>query len=181
MVVLWKCGSIRAILDAVQYLYRAPMVSDLHTIPAILANSIREKADAPRIGRDELPLTMARYVVRSAGLAGGFFKDFPLPSGQSPLFTAGIKDLTWIQEHWSTLELRLQGVIRFLRGWESLMDKVLRTDGRFSQQPGFCPALCDIPSSLLEFYLAFTTQAGQIMQMGSEPSRRFSLILAPKL
>lgn len=303
LVVLWKCDSIRAILDAVQYLYCAPMVSDLHTIPAILADSIREKVDAPRIGREELPLTMARYVVRSAGLASGFFKDFPLPSGQPPLFTAGIEDLTWIQEHWTTLELRrllyarledkeyrerfqqaflccethlgapmqpaaedqyvespltercqqllrnfqqlvetrawggdldtpwlktagellnalldlsrntvadgfcylmldavslfcskledekcrvmpsqrLQGVMRFLRGWESLMDKVLRTDGRFSQQPGFSPALCDIPSSLLEFYLAFTTQAGQIMQMGSEPSRRFSLMLAPKL
>ena len=302
LVVLWKCNSIRAILDAVQCLYCAPMVGDLHTVPTILADSIREKADAPRIEREELPLTMGRYVVRSAGLASAFFAKFPLPSGQ-PSFTAGIEDLTWMQEHWTTLELRrllcsrlenkeyreqfqqaflccethlgapmqpaaseqraespltkrcqqlmqdfqylvktrdwggdldtpwlktagellnalldlsrntvadgfcylmldavslfcnklgdeecrvmssqrLQGVMRFLRGWESLMDKVLRTDGRFSQQPGFSPALCDIPSSLLEFYLAFTTQAGQIMQMGSEPSCKFSLMLAPKL
>lgn len=302
LVVLWKCSSIRAILDAVQCLYCAPMVGDLHTIPTILADSIRERADAPRIEREELPLTIGRYVVRNAGLASAFFAKFPLPSGQ-PSFTAGIEDLTWVQEHWTTFELRLllcsrlenkeyreqfqqaflccethlgapmqptaneqraespltqrcqqlmqdfqelvkmrdwggdldtpwlkttgellnalldlsrntvadgfcylmldavslfcskledeecrvmssqrlQGVMRFLRGWESLMDKVLRTDGRFSQQPGFSPALCDIPSSLLEFYLAFTTQAGQIMQMGSEPSRKFSLMLAPKL
>ena len=302
LVVLWKCSSIRAILDAVQYLYCAPMVGDLHTIPTILADSIRERADAPRIEREELPLTIGRYVVRNAGLASAFFAKFPLPSDQ-PSFTAGIEDLTWVQEDWTTFELRLllcsrlenkeyreqfqqaflccethlgapmqptaseqraespltqccqqlmqdfqdlvkmrnwggdldtpwlkttgellnalldlsrntvadgfcflmldavslfcskledeecrvmssqrlQGVMRFLRGWESLMDKVLRTDGRFSQQPGFSPALCDIPSSLLEFYLAFTTQAGQIMQMGSEPSRKFSLMLAPKL
>lgn len=302
LVVLWKCNSIRAILDAVQYLYCAPMVGDLHTIPTILADSIRAAADAPAIKREELPLVMGRYVVRSAGLASSFFAEFPLPAGQ-PSFTTGIEDLTWIQEHWTTLELRqllysrledreyrerfqqaflccethlgtpmqpassgqqaespltqrcqhlvrdfqelvkarnwggdldtpwlktagellnalldlsrntvadgfcylmldavslfcsklkdekcrvmssqrLQGVMRFLRGWESLMDKVLRTDGRFSQQPGFSPALCEIPSSLLEFYLAFTTQAGQIMQMGSEPSHKFSLMLAPKL
>lgn len=302
LVVLWKCSSIRVILDAVQCLYCAPMVGDLHTIPTILADSIREKEDAPRIEKEELPLTMGRYVVRSAGLASSFFAKFPLP-GDQPLFTTGIEDLTWAQKHWTTLELRrllcsrledkeyreqfqqaflccethlgtsmqpaasehraespltqrcqhlmwdfqklvktrnwggdldtpwlkttgellnalldlsrntvadgfcylmldavslfcsklkdeecrvmssqrLQGVMRFLRGWESLMDKVLRTDGRFSQQPGFSPALCDIPSSLLEFYLAFTTQAGQVMQIGSEPSRKFSLMLAPKL
>lgn len=305
LVVLWKCDSICTILDAVQYLYCAPMVGDSHSIPTILAASIRGEAGAPKIQKEELPLVTNRYVVRSARLAHSFFQKLPdsLSSGQT-WFTTGIEDLTRVQEHWTTLDLcnmlrhrledadyqkrfqeaflscethlgtpmlamkdppswdvtpltqycqhlmktyqalvkdrdwrdeleapwlkttgelfnalldlsrntvadgfcylmldavslfceklkhwhgkamssqGLQGVQRFLRGWESLMDKVLRTDGRFSQQPGFSPSLCDIPSSLLEFYLVFTTYAGQVMQMDSLNQYRFSLLLVPKL
>ena len=71
---------------------------------------------------------------------------------------------------------------RFLRGWGNLMEQVLRTDGKFSQQPGFSPpSLCDIPSNLLEFYAAFTTQAGKVMQLSAGDRERFSLLLVPKL
>jgi len=305
LVILWKSDSIRGILDAIQWLYCAPMVGDLHSIPTILYASICGEKGAPAILREELPLVINRYVVQDAGLAYSFFTGFPaLFDEKKTWFTIGIEDLTRVECGWTTedlcrilrsrmqdkdyrekfqgaflccethlgtpmrpvpsqapqgktaltercsrlleqyqeivedskwtdeldtpwrktagdlfnalldlsrntvadgfcylmvdaaalfcqeLEKRknktfsdkdLEGIQRFLRGWESLTDKVLRTDGRFSQQPGFSPALCDIPSSLLEFYLAFTFQMGSAMQLDSEVPHRYSLLLAPKL
>ena len=70
---------------------------------------------------------------------------------------------------------------RFIRGWGSLIDQTMRLDGKFSQQPGFSPALCPIPSRLLELYLAFTTQCGKMMQSNSGDNSRFALLLVPKL
>lgn len=304
LVILWKSHSIRSILDAIQWLYCAPMVGDLHSIPTILYDSICGEKEAPKIQREELPLVINRYVVRDARLAYSFFTDFSnLLDAKKTWFTIGIEDLTRVEYDWTTEELcrilqcrmqdknyrekfqgaflccethlgtpmqpvfsqsfpeetvltkrckqlldmyqktveerrwtnqldspwqktaadlynalldlsrntvadgfcylmldavslfcsklrkkdrvfinrGLEGIQRFLRGWESLMDKVLRTDGRFSQQPGFSPSLCDIPSSLLEFYLAFTSQMGAAMQMNSKVPYRFSILLVPKL
>ena len=70
---------------------------------------------------------------------------------------------------------------RFIRGWGSLIDQTMRLDGKFAQQPGFSPALCPIPSRLLELYLAFTTQCGKMMQSNSSDNSRFALLLVPKL
>lgn len=82
-------------------------------------------------------------------------------------------------EHISSSQLgRIQ---RFLRGWGVLMEQALRLDGKFSQQPGFSPALCDIPSSLLEFYLAFTARSGRAMQIGAGVREQSCLLLVPKL
>lgn len=76
---------------------------------------------------------------------------------------------------------QLELIQRFLRGWGNLMEQSLRQDGKFSQQPGFSPALCDIPSRLLEFYLAFTDRCGQAMDMGSPEGTTYRLMLIPKL
>lgn len=70
---------------------------------------------------------------------------------------------------------------RFIRGWGSLIDQTMRLDGKFAQQPGYSPALCPIPSRLLEFYLAFTKQCVKMMQFNSSDNSRFSLLLVPKL
>lgn len=302
LVVLWKSDSIRSILDAIQWLYCASCVGDMHSIPTILSASIRGEAGAPPIRREELPLIINRYVVRDAERAYSFFKKFYAP--EKTWFTIGIEDLTRVECGWTTENLctilrrrmqdaayrqsfrdaflccethlgipmqpvsdqvsqgetaltkycgqllmqyqeivrrrgwtdeldipwlktagdlfnalldlsrntvadgfcylmldavslfcdklekksdkvfsskGLEGIQRFLRGWESLLDKVMRTDGRFSQQPGFSPSLCDIPSSLLEFYLAFTARMGAVMQIDSVVKHRFAILLAPKL
>lgn len=77
----------------------------------------------------------------------------------------------------------LERVQRFVRGWGILVDQAVRADGQFIQSPGFSPTLYDIPVSLLEFYLAFTTQFIDLMQSSEDQSKRhhYALFLLPKL
>lgn len=75
----------------------------------------------------------------------------------------------------------LEGIQRFVRGWGILIEQAGRADGRFTQLPGFSPPLYDIPSSLLEFYLAFTKRCGNILQAGGSDRNRFAMLMAPKL
>lgn len=77
----------------------------------------------------------------------------------------------------------LERVQRFVRGWGILVDQAVRADGQFIQSPGFSPTLYDIPVSLLEFYLAFTTQFIDLMQSSEDMDKRhhYALFLLPKL
>lgn len=70
---------------------------------------------------------------------------------------------------------------RYLRGWGTLMEQSLRQDGKFSQQPGFSPALCQIPSSLLELYLAFNSKCCRVIRHITNDSYKFGFLLVPKL
>lgn len=70
---------------------------------------------------------------------------------------------------------------RFLRGWGTLMEQSMRQDGKFSQQPGFSPALCQIPSSLLELYLAFNAQCCRVICYLASDDSKFCFLLVPKL
>lgn len=77
----------------------------------------------------------------------------------------------------------LEQVQRFVRGWGILVDQAVRADGQFIQSPGFSPTLYDIPVSLLEFYLAFTTQFIDLVQSSEDSSKKhhYALFLLPKL
>lgn len=77
----------------------------------------------------------------------------------------------------------LERVQRFVRGWGILVDQAVRADGQFIQSPGFSPTLYDIPVSLLEFYLAFTTQFIDMVQSSEDPGKKhhYALFLLPKL
>lgn len=76
---------------------------------------------------------------------------------------------------------QVKGILRFVRGWGILMEQAGRADGRFTRLPGFSPPLYDIPSSLLEFYLAFTKLCGRILQTGGQDMNRFAMLIVPKL
>lgn len=76
---------------------------------------------------------------------------------------------------------QVEGIQRFVRGWGILTEQAGRADGRFTHLPGFSPPLYDIPSSLLEFYLAFTKQCGQILQEGGSDMNEFAMLIVPKL
>lgn len=308
LVILWKSNSVLAIMKAIEQIYYAPMVGDMHSIPAIRADSIMESRDAPPIREENLPQVTIRYLIRSAKAAYDFFTTVCPEEDMLPHFTIGVEDLTFVANTWTTRRLQkmllsrltdqnylrqfqqafaecethlgrnlasggesipgscvlgdrciqlledfqnlrskleddeminyldgpwlkaaselfnalsdlgrnmmadgfcflvldaaalfyekmskaeiyqplsdsqLQRVQRFLRGWGNLMEQVLRTDGKFSQQSGFNPpSLCDVPSNLLEFYLAFTTLAGRTMQFSGGGKETFSLLLVPKL
>ncbi len=77
--------------------------------------------------------------------------------------------------------LQIRYIQRFLRGWGVLMEQSMRQDGKFSQKPGYSPALCQIPAALLEFYLAFNSQCCRILQELSEDGYTFCFLLVPKL
>ena len=305
LIIMWKSASILAILRAIQKVYYFSMTGDLHSIPAILKNSILGEGTAPSIQREELPQVTIRYLVKNAHAAFEFFKSAGLYE-DLPKFTVGIEDLTYVNSNWTTLDLRkvlakrltddeyikkfreafaecgthlgdeltpgennpfklsslyeqcntlqmafqetrkrlndshltddlddpwlkasselynaqanlcrnkladgfcfltygassmfqkkvsntkarftsdqLHQIQRFVRGWDDLMEQVLRTDGKFSQQPYFTPPpLCEVPSNLLEFYLAFTIQACTIMRSISGEREKFALLLVPQL
>lgn len=76
---------------------------------------------------------------------------------------------------------QIRYIQRFLRGWGTLMDQSMRQDGKLSQQPGYSPALCQIPSSLLELYLAFHAQCCQVLRQLTLDRCHFSFLLVPKL
>lgn len=305
LVIIWKANSVCAILTAIQKVYYAPMVGDLHSIPSIRCDSILQKEGAPPIQSEPLPQVTIRYLVRNAKAAYEFFT-IAGDKRDLPELTIGIEDLTYTTGNWSTHDLRdviarrltdsdymtrfreafaeceihlgdhltsgseggkssallnercavlmerfqelrknlkerklvddldgpwlkaaselynaltnlsqntvadgfcflvldaaalflqkvsqidrklvgsrLLRIQRFLRGWGNLMEQVLSTDGKFSQHPIFSPpSLCNIPSNLLEFYLAFTTQASKTMQHSSGNPETFPLLLEPKL
>lgn len=75
----------------------------------------------------------------------------------------------------------VEGIQRFVRGWGILTEQAGRADGRFTHLPGFSPPLYDIPSSLLEFYLAFTKQCSRILQSGGRDASKFAMLIVPKL
>lgn len=75
----------------------------------------------------------------------------------------------------------VEGIQRFVRGWGILTEQAGRADGRFTHLPGFSPPLYDIPSSLLEFYLAFTKQCSKILQSGGGDESKFAMLIVPKL
>ena len=74
----------------------------------------------------------------------------------------------------------LEQIQCFIRGWGLVMEQAGRMDGRFKRQPGFSTPLYDIPSSLLELYLAFTKLCGQILQNGGMDRCSFAVLLVPK-
>lgn len=76
---------------------------------------------------------------------------------------------------------QVEGIQRFVRGWGILVEQAGRADGRFTHLPGFSPPLYDIPSSLLEFYLAFVKQCGQLLQAGGSDMNEFAMLIVPKL
>ena len=100
-----------------------------------------------------------------------------LTLGASSMFQ---KKMSGIKTHITSNQL--YQIQQFIRGWSGLMEQVLRTDGKFSQQPYFTPPpLCEVPSNLLEFYQAFTIQASNIMQSIAGEKEQFALLLVPKL
>ena len=76
---------------------------------------------------------------------------------------------------------QIRYIQRFLRGWGTLMEQSMRQDGKLAQQPGYSPALCQIPSSLLELYLAFHAKCCQVLQRLAQDDAQFSFLLVPKL
>ena len=70
---------------------------------------------------------------------------------------------------------------KFVRGWGDLMDRATKTDGRYLQMPGFSPILSEIPSRLLEFYLAFTKSCIRTTQQAGGGPDNISLMLVPKI
>ena len=76
---------------------------------------------------------------------------------------------------------QIRFIQRFLRGWGTLMEQSMRQDGKLSQQPGYSPALCQIPASLLELYLAFHAECCQVLQKLALDDAQFSFLLVPKL
>lgn len=302
MVILWKSDRILPILQKIQRVYYAPMVGDMHSIPAILKEEI---LSARLLPEETIPRVTVRYLVRNAYEAYRYFAS-QYPTENHPLFTVGIEDITSVFDHLTTAQLKemlakrltdqehleqfnkafaecemhfgdtlregqknpdadtglydycrelqekfqtirekleeqrlidsmdgpwlkaasefyyalsslsyniladgfcylvlgaaavfckklealaakpdsgqLRKIQRFIRGWGTLMEQVLRNDGKFSQQPSFTPPpLCDVPANLLEFYLAFTCFASEIMQNSSDAACEFPLLLVPKL
>ena len=105
LIIIWKSASILAILRAIQKVYYFSMTGDLHSIPAILKNSILGEDTAPSIQREELPQVTIRYLVKNAHAAFEFFKSAGLYE-DLPKFTVGIEDLTYVNSNWTTLDLR---------------------------------------------------------------------------
>ncbi len=75
----------------------------------------------------------------------------------------------------------VEEIQRFVRGWGILVEQAGRADGRFTHLPGFSPPLYDIPSTLLEFYLAFVKQCELLLQDGGSDSSEFAMLMVPKL
>lgn len=76
---------------------------------------------------------------------------------------------------------QIMQIQRFLRGWGTLMEQSMRMDGKFNQQPGFSPALCHIPSRLLELYLSFNARCCEAIQNMAGDEYDFCFLLVPKL
>lgn len=76
---------------------------------------------------------------------------------------------------------QIMRIQRFLRGWGTLMEQSMRMDGKFNQQPGFSPALCQIPSRLLELYLAFNAHCCKLICKQADDDYQFCFLLVPKL
>lgn len=304
MAILWKADQMLPIMEKIQKVYCAPMIGDIHSIPAILREVILDPDSYTSIKDEPIPRVTIRYLVRNASEAYRFFE--AQPPENAPLFTVGIEDITSVYDNMTTSQLRriltnrlvnkerleqfnkafvesemhlgaglfegknspdlstdlyeycdklqkkfqnargklkdsglidnmdepwmkaaselyyalsslsfniladgfcylvlgaaalfcdklevlgtkpnsrqLRKIQRFLRGWGTLMEQVLRSDGKFSQQPSFTPPpLCDVPANLLEFYLAFTYFASVIMQGSAKGANKFPLMLVPKL
>ena len=113
LVILWKSDSILAIIEAIEQMYCAPMMGDLHSIPTIRADSITKTNGAPTINEEKLPQITIRYLVRSAKAAHDFFDTFYSKGDMLPHFTVGIEDLTFVADTWTTHHLQ-QMLFRYL-------------------------------------------------------------------
>lgn len=76
---------------------------------------------------------------------------------------------------------QMELIQKFVRGWGDLMDQATKTDGRYLQMPGFSPSFSEIPSRLLEFYLAFTKSCIHMSQRSNQDLDNTSLMLVPKI
>lgn len=70
---------------------------------------------------------------------------------------------------------------RFVRGWNNLVEQVPRTDGRFTQMPGYSPALFEIPARLLEYYLSFSIRFAETVSNNRNTDEGISMLLVPKM
>ena len=307
-VVLWRTDSLPTLLSALKQLHAAPMVGDLHSVPAIRYTSIKnfhtEEEDSIAYCDEVIDQIITRYIVQNSRYAAKYFQIEDVKLRETPYFNTGVEDISSVintirtkdflemlycrifetptseifqkafldcethlgamnydadyeskentrlqdfcirlnrcfsqtrekisrfaddelDQDWlrtsenlfhSLLDMsrnalsdgfcylvidsaamfcselckidkkctsrQLRLIQRYLRGWGSLIDQTMRLDGKFTQQPGYVPALCPIPSRLLELFLAFTTQCGKMMQANSGENNRFALLIVPKL
>ncbi len=75
-------------------------------------------------------------------------------------------------------------IMRFVRGWQLVLEQAIKADGAFSHEPGYYPQFYNVPAKLLEFYATFIHTFSCALNLpdvdAKEGLRQYPIMLVPK-